>query len=180
MKKLLIATVFGSCVAGASLFSMNAFAQTASTATAPAKPAVTHTAKPKAKAEPHRRVVRRRVTRRKTVAAVPKTDPIPTGAVRWNCDENESFYIVGNMKRDQILTMNWHGKDYRLPREQTTTGADRFYDPASGMDLVVIPMKAMLFSDTGDRSRLADECKTQDMADNNTPAPTQSNALTRK
>jgi hypothetical protein len=43
------------------------------------------------------------------------------------------------------------------------------------MDLVVIPSKAMLFSDK-DSSRLADECMTPDMAAGG-PAPTQSNAL---
>ena len=43
------------------------------------------------------------------------------------------------------------------------------------MDLVVIPTKAMLFSDK-DESRLADECVTAEMAAGG-PAPTQSNAL---
>ena len=79
------------------------------------------------------------------------------------------------MKRDAIVTVHWAKKDYKLPRESTTTGADRFYDPASGMDLVVIPTKAMLFSDK-DSSRLADECMTPEMAAGGT-APTQSNEL---
>jgi hypothetical protein len=43
------------------------------------------------------------------------------------------------------------------------------------MDLVVIPTKAMLFSDK-DSSRLADECMTPEMAAGGA-APTQSNAL---
>jgi hypothetical protein len=43
------------------------------------------------------------------------------------------------------------------------------------MDLVVIPTKAMLFSDK-DSSRLADECKTAAMQQG-APAPTQSNAI---
>ena len=79
------------------------------------------------------------------------------------------------MKRDQIVTVHWANKNYNLPREATTTGADRFHDAASGMDLVVIPTKAMLFSDK-DSSRLADECKTAAMIQG-APAPTQSNAI---
>ena len=81
-------------------------------------------------------------------------------------------YLKGDMKRDQIVTVHWANKNYNLPREATTTGADRFHDAATGMDLVVIPTKAMLFSDK-DSSRLADECKTPEMAQG-APAPTQS------
>ncbi len=32
------------------------------------------------------------------------------------------------MKRDQIVTVHWAQKDYHLPRQDTTTGADRFHD----------------------------------------------------
>jgi hypothetical protein len=78
------------------------------------------------------------------------------------------------MKRDQILTMFWEGRNYKLPRQQTTTGADRFFDAASGLDLVVIPTKAMLFTHRDGGSRLADECMTQAMSDQNKLAPTQS------
>ena len=92
----------------------------------------------------------------------------------WN-KEGLAFYLKGDMKRDAVVTVNWAKKDYRLPRQDTTTGADRFHDAASGMDLVVIPTKAMLFSDK-DESRLADECVTAEMAAGG-PAPTQSNAL---
>jgi hypothetical protein len=45
------------------------------------------------------------------------------------------------------------------------------------MDLVVIPTKAMLFSDK-DSSRLADECVTAAMSQG-APAPTQSNAVNK-
>ena len=65
---------------------------------------------------------------------------------------------------------------YRSPLACTTTGADTFYDPAAGFKLVVIPTKAMLFSDANGGERLADECVTPEMA-RGTPAPTQSNEL---
>lgn len=122
----------------------------------------------------HKPILRKKAV----VAAAPKVDPIPDGADKWSCAEGQALYIKGNMKRDQILTMYYEGKTFQLPRRETTTGADRFYDMASGMDLVVIPTKAMLFSDKDD-DRLADECMTEAMVHNNELAPTQSNAITK-
>jgi len=148
---------------------------TTPTTTAPAK-------KPVAKKAPAKRSERassRRRTARKAVPVAAAAAAIPPGAEKWACAEGESLFLAGNMKRDQILTMFWKGRDYKLPREATTTGADRFYDPASGMDLVVIPTKAMLFMDKGDQTRLADECMTTEMREHGTPAPTQSNELIR-
>ncbi|TKC79880.1 hypothetical protein FAZ69_30190 [Trinickia terrae] len=162
MKKLLIATVVGAISTTMLFAATDAFAQASgATATTKAK---------KAKApEPKRRLIKRKTP------AVAKTDPVPDNSVKWSCNEGLSFMLQGDMKRDQIVTVHWGEKNYKLPRETTTTGADRFHDPASGMDLVVIPTKAMLFSDK-DSARLADECKTPEMAQG-APAPTQSNAL---
>lgn len=161
MKKLLIAAAVASLSLTTLVGANNAFAQNgSSTAT-----------KKKAKAPaPKHRLVKRKAT--KTVA---KTDPVPEGAVLWSCEDGLSFDLKGDMKRDQIVTVHWANKNYSLPREATTTGADRFHDAATGLDLVVIPTKAMLFSDH-DGSRLADECKTAAMTQG-APAPTQSNAL---
>jgi hypothetical protein len=106
-----------------------------------------------------------------------KVDPMPEGAETWNCAEGNVIYLKGDMSKDMVMTLHWKDRNYKLPRVITTTGADRFYDTATGIDLVVIPTKAMLFDDTGDRERLADECKTDDMAHNGALAPTQSNAL---
>jgi hypothetical protein len=116
-------------------------------------------------------------SKKKQAAAAAKVDPIPDGADKWSCQDDEVIYLKGDMSRDAVMTLSWKNKNYKLPRVVTTTGADRFFDTASGLDLVVIPTKAMLFDDTGDRERLADECKTDDMAHNGALAPTQSNAL---
>jgi hypothetical protein len=168
MKKLMIATVVGALSTTMLFAATDAFAQASGTATTTTKKAKT-AAKPKAP-EPKRRLVKR-----KSTTTVVKTDPIPENSVKWSCTEGLSFMLKGDMKRDQIVTVHWGDKNYNLPREQTTTGADRFHDAASGMDLVVIPTKAMLFSDK-DSTRLADECKTPEMVQG-APAPTQSNAL---
>ncbi|AHB77450.1 MULTISPECIES: hypothetical protein [Pandoraea] len=110
-----------------------------------------------------------------TVAAAPAQPD--EGSELWSCKDNERLFLKGDMKRDQILTLFWSGRNYKLPRQQTTTGADRFYDAASGLDLVVIPAKAMLFTHRDGGARLADECMTHAMAEQNKLAPTQSNEL---
>jgi hypothetical protein len=155
MKKLLIAVLLGALGAGS------------------IAPSVAAT-------QGHQKPAKKKTTRAKKAAApaVAKEDPVEQDSVKWSCAENNTMWIKGDMKRDQILTVHWEGKNYKLPRQQTTTGADRFHDLATGIDLVVIPFKAMLFSDR-DSARLADECKTQLMVENNAPAPTQSNALMR-
>lgn len=107
----------------------------------------------------------------KTVAAEPVT---PSGE-KWQCELGHVMYIGGNMQRDEVITVNWEGKEYRLPRLSTVTGADRYFDQRSGMDLVVIPSKAMLFNKNAGQ-RLADECQTADMQAGGS-APTQAGAL---
>jgi hypothetical protein len=162
MNKLLIAAIVGTLASTSVIVSTDAFAATTESAKATAK-----------RPAPKKRLIKRKPAAEAAAAA--KTDPIPEGAIKWTCKEGSAFYLKGDMKRDAIVTVNWAKKDYQLPRQATTTGADRFHDPASGMDLVVIPTKAMLFSDK-DESRLADECMTPEMAQG-APAPTQSNAL---
>ncbi|HEY3596732.1 MAG TPA: hypothetical protein VGL08_04330 [Paraburkholderia sp.] len=161
MKKLLIAAVVGALSSTLLVTAESASAQTTTTPS--------HTVKPKAP-QP-----KRLFKRKPNPAKEAKVDSVPEGSEKWSCNEGLSFDMKGDMKRDQIVTVHWANKNYNLPREATTTGADRFHDGASGMDLVVIPTKAMLFSDK-DSSRLADECKTAAMQQG-APAPTQSNAL---
>ena len=172
MNKLLIASVVGALSLSGILSTTSALAAdattTATTKTTTAKKAVAK------RPAPARRLIKRKPAAEAKAAA--KVDPIPEGSTKWSCAEGTAFYLKGDMKRDQVVTVNWAKKDYQLPRENTTTGADRFHDAATGMDLVVIPTKAMLFSDS-DSSRLADDCKTADMAAAGTPAPTQSNEL---
>ncbi|GCB06818.1 hypothetical protein [Ralstonia sp. SET104] len=128
------------------------------TAQAPAKPAA------------------KKATAKKRAAkkAAPVAAVKPEG-VQWKCELGNELYLKGDMARDQIITMYWKGKDYQLPRQMTRTGADRYFDQKTGMDLVVIPAKAMLF-DRNEGHRLADECQTAEMAAG-APAPTQAGAL---
>jgi|SRR6185437_5163180 hypothetical protein len=165
MKKLMIAAVIGALSTTMLSVSTDAAAQPATTAKHPTK-AVAKRPQP-----------RRLFKRKENAAKEAKVDPVPEGAEKWSCKDGLAFEMKGDMKRDQIVTVHWANKNYSLPREATTTGADRFHDAATGMDLVVIPTKAMLFQDK-DSSRLADECKTVAM-EQGAPAPTQSNAISK-
>ncbi|MCS6764904.1 MAG: hypothetical protein MO847_00045 [Candidatus Protistobacter heckmanni] len=78
----------------------------------------------------------------------------------------------GDIAEDEQLQMHWKGKNYNLPRQATVTGAERWFDPESGMDLVIVPRKAMLFNRKVG-TRLTDDCKTIAMRDGAT-APTRS------
>ena len=109
-----------------------------------------------------------------TKKAAPVAAVQPEG-VQWKCELGNELYIKGDMARDQVITMYWKGKNYQLPRQMTRTGADRYFDQKTGMDLVVIPSKSMLF-DRNEGHRLADECQTSEMAAG-APAPTQAGAL---
>ncbi|MFP3569450.1 hypothetical protein [Paraburkholderia sp. SIMBA_030] len=162
MNKLLIAAVIGALSTTMLTVATDAAAQTTT---------------PAAKAVPKKPQPKRLIKRKPNPAKEAKVDPIPEGSEKWSCNEGLAFDLKGDMKRDQIVTVHWANKNYNLPREATTTGADRFHDAATGMDLVVIPTKAMLFSDN-DSSRLADECKTAAMVQG-APAPTQSNAINK-
>jgi hypothetical protein len=167
MKKLMIAAMVGAL--STTMLSVATDAAAADTATTTKKPATKAVAK---RPEP-----RRLIKRKPNPVKEAKVDPIPEGAEKWSCKDGLAFEMKGDMKRDQIVTVHWANKNYNLPREATTTGADRFHDAATGMDLVVIPTKAMLFQDK-DSSRLADECKTVAMAQGE-PAATQSNAINK-
>ncbi|MCC8393883.1 hypothetical protein LJ656_14895 [Paraburkholderia sp. MMS20-SJTR3] len=166
MKKLMIAAMIGAL--STTMLTVATDAAAADTAT---------TKKPATKAVAKRPEPRRLIKRKPNPAKEAKVDPVPEGAEKWSCKDGLAFEMKGDMKRDQIVTVHWANKNYNLPREATTTGADRFHDAATGMDLVVIPTKAMLFQDK-DSSRLADECKTVAMAQG-APAATQSNAINK-
>ncbi|GLC98044.1 hypothetical protein Tamer19_74530 [Cupriavidus sp. TA19] len=98
----------------------------------------------------------------------------PTGE-KWQCELGNSIYISGDMLRDEVLTVHWQGRDYKLPRQSTVTGADRYYDARTGLDLVVIPSKAMLFNKNLGQ-RLADDCQSAAMQAG-AAAPTQAGGL---
>lgn len=74
----------------------------------------------------------------------------------WSCSNNERFITSGPANK---LLVQWRSKSYEMQKEASLPGSMRFKNHESGLDLVVIGPKAMLFNiKTG--TRLADECKT--------------------
>ena len=74
----------------------------------------------------------------------------------WTCSNNERFITSGHVEK---LEVQWRSKSYAMLKEQSLPGSMRFKNYDSGLDLVVIGPKAMLFNiKTG--IRVADECKT--------------------
>src|SRR5437868_2351459 len=124
-----------------------------------------------AKKPVHAKKIVKKSAKKAVAAAAPVT---PTGE-KWQCELGNAIYLSGNLQRDEIIGLNFQGKEYRLPRQSTITGADRYFDQRSGMDLVVIPSKAMLFDRNGGH-RLADECQNADMLAGGS-APTQAGGL---
>ncbi len=83
-------------------------------------------------------------------------------SVKMTCSKNVSFFLKGDVRKDETITVTWDNKDYLLPRGHTSSNdVDVFIDPASGFKLVSSPNKVMLFryKDDGDGQRLADECQ---------------------
>ncbi len=77
----------------------------------------------------------------------------------WSCSNNERFITSGPANK---LMVQWRSKSYEMQKEASLPGSMRFKHHDSGLDLVVIGPKAMLFNiKTG--NRLADECKTVSM-----------------
>ena len=77
----------------------------------------------------------------------------------WSCSNNERFITSGPANK---LMVQWRSKSYEMQKEASLPGSMRFKHHDSGLDLVVIGPKAMLFNiKTG--NRVADECKTVSM-----------------
>ncbi|MCY1227249.1 hypothetical protein D9M72_395130 [compost metagenome] len=110
-----------------------------------------------------------------TAAAAGAAAAATPNGEKWQCELGNNLYIAGDMLRDEVLTVHWQGRDYKLPRQPTVTGADRYYDARTGLDLVVIPSKAMLFNKNLGQ-RLADDCQSAAMQAG-AAAPTQAGGL---
>ncbi len=125
--------------------------------------------------EPAKKTTTKKAPAKKAAPTAAAAAAATPNGVKWQCELGNSLYIAGDMQRDEIITLHWKGHNYRLPRQTTVTGADRYFDGASGMDLVVIPSKSMLFN-RKEGQRLADECQTPEMQAGGA-APTQAGAL---
>ena len=76
------------------------------------------------------------------------------------CELGQRLSVLGDVIRDNVIELGWQGRMYRLQRVGTSTGANRFEDPVSGMIWISIPDKAMLLD--GRRGEpVANECRAR-------------------
>lgn len=75
----------------------------------------------------------------------------------WQCEQDLALQL--RPVDYQQIELIWQGKRFQLLQQITQSGAQRYFDERSGMDLVIIPSKLMLFN-RKQGTRLADNCQT--------------------
>ncbi|MDP3621798.1 MAG: hypothetical protein Q8R65_07765 [Polynucleobacter sp.] len=78
----------------------------------------------------------------------------------WSCSNNHQLKTVGNGEGN--IGLVWNSKTYEMKKETSLPGSLRFKNHDTGLDLVVLGNKAMLFN-IRSGIRLADFCQTADM-----------------
>ena len=76
------------------------------------------------------------------------------------CELGQRLSVLGDVIRDNVIELGWQGQMYRMQRVRTSTGANRFEDPVSGMIWISIPDKAMLL-DGSKGEPVANGCRTR-------------------
>lgn len=79
-------------------------------------------------------------------------------SAHYQCDLGNKLTVYKNAADDSYVNLRWRNKLYRLNRQQTTTGAERYENKADGLLLISIPSKSMLF-DSKKGKQLANECR---------------------
>ena len=79
-------------------------------------------------------------------------------AVDLNCELGRHVSVAGDVQLDNAIDVNWKGRQYRMQRVNTSTGAQRFEDQGSGLVWISIPSKAMLL-DSVRGEPVANECR---------------------
>ena len=74
------------------------------------------------------------------------------------CERAQPVYVGGDVVSYNVIDLVWRGRTYRMQRVGTTTGANRFEHPASGLIWISIPSKSMLL-DGGKGEPIVSDCK---------------------
>jgi hypothetical protein len=78
----------------------------------------------------------------------------------WSCNNNHQLKTIGDGAGN--IGLVWNSKTYEMKKEVSLPGSLRFKNHDTGLDLVVLGNKAMLFN-IRSGIRLADFCQTADM-----------------
>lgn len=81
--------------------------------------------------------------------------------VQMQCELGQQVTVGGDVDLDRSIELHWKGKQYRMKRVRTSTGAQRFENRDSGLVWISIPDKGMLL-DSVNGEPLVNECRAQD------------------
>jgi membrane-bound inhibitor of C-type lysozyme len=94
--------------------------------------------------------------------AASKDDPEPditdTVTTEFHCELGNKVTIYTNEKDADHIALRWKNRLHRMSRVSTTTGAQRYENPAFGIIWIGIPAKSILL-DSKQNRQLANECK---------------------
>lgn len=76
----------------------------------------------------------------------------------FHCELGNRVTIIKVAGRQNQINLRWRGRMHRMMRVNTTTGANRFENKASGLVWIDIPTKGILLNSHSGR-QLANECK---------------------
>jgi membrane-bound inhibitor of C-type lysozyme len=76
----------------------------------------------------------------------------------YQCDLGDKLTVYRNADDNSYVNLRWRNKMYRMNRQQTSTGAERYENKNDGLVLISIPSKSMLFDSRKGR-QLANECR---------------------
>jgi membrane-bound inhibitor of C-type lysozyme len=148
------------------LLAAGAVALAAAGLCAPAFAADAHPTHPKATSVlKHKKAAKAKKAEKTEAAATdePESDIADSVAVNYSCELNNKVVIYTNDKDDSHVSLRWQNHLHRLDRVGTTTGAQRFEDPKTGLIWIGIPAKGILL-DSKHNHQLANECKTAEQA----------------
>ena len=91
-----------------------------------------------------------------SASALPKVDH-RKHAGNYSCDHGRTIRIADVPGQTDVILLTWQGKQHRLERVLSNSGAERFEELATGLVWILIPGKAMLLSTNQGRA-LANEC----------------------
>ncbi|RZI40546.1 hypothetical protein EGT07_23205 [Herbaspirillum sp. HC18] len=84
-------------------------------------------------------------------------------ATAYHCELGNKLTIYSDAANDQQIALHWDKHLHHMQRVTTTTGANRFENPKSGLVWIGIPAKGMLL-DSKHGKQLANECRNPEQA----------------
>jgi hypothetical protein len=116
---------------------------------------------------PTKKTVKKKVAKKKAPATKEdiasdkedeKVDTTGLSSTHYSCEMGDKVTILTHTNDNQKITVRWRNRLHNLFRVSTTSGANRFEGPKSGLVWVGIPSKGMLL-DAHKGKQLANECK---------------------